>query len=88
MRVLLDFDEKGTMRILLALIDEEKNITELREIEGVGLNALYNALEALKQLGLILEREGYYRARIFTLTDKGKRAAEKIIELKKIIEEE
>jgi hypothetical protein len=31
------------------LIEGEKNITELLEIKGVGLNALYNALEGLKK---------------------------------------
>ena len=91
MKELFDaFDERATLRILLQLTEKDKNLTTLLdEISGAGLNALNKALDTLKVLGLVEEKNlPYSRVRLFTLTDKGKRAAEKILELKKIIEEE
>jgi len=87
--VLDDFDEKATLRILIALLKKDKNKTTLRdEISSTGMNAINNALDALTKLGLVKEKEVAYYARIFSLTDKGKEVAEIVLELKKKIEEE
>ena len=49
-----ELDQKGSMRVLLTLLEQgERNLTELREIEGIGLNALYNVLEGLKRIELV-----------------------------------
>ena len=82
-------DEKPSLRIIASLLEHDKNISTLDdEIEGVGFNTINKTIEVLKQLNLVIEKESPYRIREFTLTDKGKRAAKKVIELKKIIEEE
>ena len=84
MSYLMELDQKGSMATLLMLMEGEKNITELREIKGVGLNALYNALEGLKKIGLISERTGSHQARLFSLTAKGKKI---VLHIKTIYEE-
>jgi len=50
----------------------------------VGLNALYNALECLKKIGLITERTGSHQVRLFTLIEKGKKI---VLHIKAIHEE-
>lgn len=87
--VLDSFDERATMRILIALLKGDKNKTTLRdEINGAGMNAINNALDVLTKLELVIEKKVPYYARIYCLTDKGKKAAEIILELKKLMEEE
>ena len=82
-------NKTGTLWILISLLEKEKNITSLmEEMEGIGFSTTNKAVEALKALDLVVEKKGYYGARLFTLTDKGRKAAEKILELKKIINEE
>ena len=81
-------DQKGSMRVLLTLLENgEKNITELRQIEGVGLNALYNVLEGLKSIDLVVERTGGFRARLFSLSSKGTRIAKYIKSIKEDFEQ-
>ena len=82
-------DERATLRILLALGLEDKKFTSLLdELQGVGFNSLSKAITALKELDLINEKESPYRIREFNLTGRGKKAAEIILELKKLIEGE
>ena len=82
-------DERPSLRILAALLERDKNISTLDdEIEGVGFNTINKTVEMLKELDLVIEKESPYRIREFTLTSKGRKAAEKVLELKKIIEEE
>lgn len=82
-------DERATLRILLALKRGDKKFTSLlNELEGVGFNSLSNAITALKGLDLINEKDSPYRIREFNLTGRGKKAAEIILDLKKLIEEE
>ncbi len=69
----MELNQKGSMAMLLMLMEGEKNLTELREIKDVGLNALYNALEGLKKTGIITERTCSHQARLFSLTEKGKK---------------
>ena len=82
-------DERATLRLLIALVSIDKNLTSLLgELDGVGFNSLNKAIDILKDLKLIKEKESPYRIREFSLTDKGKEVAEIVLELKRKIEGE
>jgi len=82
-------DERATLRILIILLEKDKNLTSLvKEIDGAGLNAINNAINGLLDLNLIKEADLPFNIRLFSLTDKGKEVAEIVLELKKKIEEE
>ncbi len=56
-----DFDERATLRIILQLTKGDKNLTTLLdEISGAGLNAINKALETLKELKLVEEKNLQY----------------------------
>ena len=86
--LMIDYDQKGIQRMLLFLLQGEKNINDFKEgIEEVGQNQLYKNLELLKKMKLVAEKKGPYNARIFKLTEKGRKVAEKIQEIQEILEE-
>ena len=50
------------------------------------MNALYNVLEGLKRIDLVVERTGGFRARLFSLSSKGTRIAKYIKSIKEDFE--
>lgn len=83
-------EQIGTLRVLLFLEKNEgSNITKMKnEIDDLSQAGLYTALKALLALELIRDEVSTYpRMRRFYLTEKGKRVAAKIKEIKEILEE-
>ena len=81
----------GAIEFLLYLLKKEKvKVSDaLRDLE-VGQVALYNALDKLIKADLISERRGdrFPFPRFFILTDKGRRVAEHLVEIEKILVKE
>ena len=86
-------EQTGALEILIFLLKNKRSrITEtleyLRE-NKIGQTAMYNALKVLKKENLISDTiEGFPKTRYLTLTEKGRRVAQKILEIKQILEEE
>lgn len=86
-------EQNGSLEILLLLLEKENiKITEilayLRE-QRIGQSSMYSALKQLKHATLIDETISVYpKLRLIRLTPKGRRVAQKILEIKKILEEE
>ncbi len=89
--IISSIDERGSLRILLALEEGQKNLTELLAVVsklGVGQRSMYSAIDQLKQIGFIEEASiKYGRVRIFELTEKGKKAVEHLREIALLIDE-
>jgi len=62
-------------------------LTGLKNEVGCSLAAVYNALPKLKSVGLIQEdlEDTFPRRRLISLTGKGKRVAEKLEEIERIL---
>ncbi|MGQ4834536.1 MAG: winged helix-turn-helix transcriptional regulator [Candidatus Asgardarchaeia archaeon] len=86
-------EQTGALEILIFLLKNKRSrITETLEFlreNNIGQTAMYNALKVLKKAGLIEDTvEGFPRTRYLSLTEKGTRIAEKILEIQKILENE
>ena len=79
----------GLARLLVILLEAgEIDVTSLRERMGVALNTLYGYLKEAEHLGLIkskYERKPPNR-RFISLTEKGRKVAEKLREIYEILE--
>jgi len=86
-------EQTGALEILVFLLKNKRSrITETLEFlreNRIGQTAMYNALKVLKREGLIEDTvEGFPKTRYLTLTEKGRKVAEKILEIKEILEKE
>ncbi|MEM3580933.1 MAG: winged helix DNA-binding protein [Candidatus Bathyarchaeia archaeon] len=81
-------EQTGSIRILLFLSKKgATTLTEIKDNVNCSLSAIYNALRKLKDAGLIqeeLEKE-FPRRRLVSLTDKGRKVAEKLEEIERIL---
>ena len=91
-----ELDEaKGTLRLLLTVYKSERHLirTDLMSLlksENVGKSAFYGSLEACIKLGLLIEesvRKGNISYTHTQLTPKGLGVAEKLGEIREILEE-
>lgn len=86
-------EQTGSPEILLYLLEKEQGrVTDilifLRSLR-IGQSAMYNALKILKECNLIDDIVSEYpKTRLIKITEKGRRVAEKILEIKEILEEE
>jgi len=84
-------EQKGVVEILLFLLEEERaaDISDMRKKLSIGHSALYSALEKLKKAGLIEEkkRREFPFNRFFLLTSKGKKVAEYLAEIERVLRE-
>ncbi len=97
MNILKWLEKSGSTKILLTLVEYEKlTITQLQKRSGVVSNTLYDRLKELEKKKLInreeraIEEPDYIFRRVvfISLTPKGKKVAEKLMEIKRIMEEE
>lgn len=85
-------EQTGLPEILLYLLNKnEARITDIfifLRSQGIGQSTMYRALKLLKEHDLIDEKiTDYPKLRLIRLTEKGRRVAEKILEIKEILEE-
>lgn len=77
-------------RVLVLLLEEKKPLTisNLRRKITSSQDALYNALKLLHEYGLIKEEreENFPRRRLISLTDQGRKIAELLVEIEKVLE--
>jgi predicted transcriptional regulator len=74
------------LKILLFLYQRRAKFTDFKKDLGAGNEAVYRAVLILERHGLIIERrEG--KKRMFELSEKGKKVAEKMNEAEKILAE-
>jgi DNA-binding MarR family transcriptional regulator len=79
---------EGTVKVLKFLLERKQvSISELKDGVGISQDAIYNAIEKLKASNLLEERrEGRFpRRRLLVLTDRGKRVAEKLSEIDRLM---
>jgi len=86
-------EQSGSLEILTYLLKKsEAKLTDiLAHVRsfGIGQSAMYSVLKLLKENQMIDEEiTDYPKLRLIRLTEKGRRVAEKILEIKKILEEE
>lgn len=86
-------EQTGLAEILVFLLGRDKaRITDIfvfLRSQGVGQSTMYRALKLLKENQMIDEEiTDYPKLRLIRLTPKGRRVAEKLLEIKKILEEE
>jgi len=83
-------ETKATLRVLLYLHDKkEAKLTDIiQNIPNAGQKAIYTTLTTLKQLNLIQEKtnQNFPFTRKIALTQKGQKTAEKIKQIKTILE--
>jgi len=85
-RKMESLEQTGSIRIMLFL--NKKGAVTLTDIKGgvnCSLSAIYNALRKLRDAGLIQEEleETFPRRRLISLTEKGRKVAEKLEEIEK-----
>ena len=86
-------EQTGAPEILIFLLEKENSrLTDVLiflRSKRIGQSAMYNALKLLKENKLIEDIiTDYPRSRILKITEKGRRVAEKLLEIKQILEEE
>ena len=84
-------EQTTALRILLHLLKEEKaSRTDLRKGIDASIAAIYNALPKLLKLGLINEKgkKKFPFTVEVSLTKKGKKVAEHLLEIERILMEE
>lgn len=81
------FDSGHSMEILVYLFgNNEKSVTEISQGNKITYSYLLNLIKWLEELNLVkAEKKG--RKSIITLTEKGKEVAQKLFEVKEILEE-
>ncbi|RLI99417.1 MAG: hypothetical protein DRP08_07190 [Candidatus Aenigmatarchaeota archaeon] len=83
-------EQEGAIEFLLYLYRKEKaKVSEALHDLEVGQSAFYTTLRKLMNAGLIIETRGerFPFPRFFTLSDKGRRVAEHLAEIEKILRE-
>lgn len=86
-----NLEQTSALRILLYLLEKGKaSRTNLRENIAASISAIYNALPKLKNLGLIREegRKTFPFTVHVLLTPKGRKVAEQLALINKILTEE
>ena len=88
-------EQKALLRTLIRVNERNYFITELKKSiinpEGIGsLETIARVRENLGELGLIVEEieEGPHPKTFLVITDKGRRVAQKILEIQDILEED
>jgi len=83
-------EQEGAITFMIYLFKRNKvNIsTALKDLE-IGQSALYTTLRKLLQANLIAEvkEDRFPFSRFFVLTDKGRKVAEHLVEVEKILKE-
>ncbi|AKA48390.1 hypothetical protein IX51_03990 [uncultured archaeon] len=81
--------QSGILRITLFLRDKDEYLlSRIWPDSGVSINQGYKALEKLKDLGIIkarIESSSYPPKNLISLTEKGKKVAEKLKELEELL---
>jgi len=83
-------EQTGSVRIILLLSRRgDVTLTDLRDNVGCSISSIYNALPKLKNAGIIQEslEADFPRRRRISLTAKGKRVAEKLADVERILSE-
>ena len=87
-------EQNGILRALVAIVEKPRYVTELRKSgvnpEGImSLDSLDKCRANLSKLGLITERidEGPRPRTWLTITEKGRRVAQKVREIQRILED-
>ncbi|RLG40324.1 MAG: conjugal transfer protein [Thermoproteota archaeon] len=84
-------EQTALPRILVYLLKKGKaSRTDLKNNIDASQQAIYNSLPILKRYGLIEEisETVFPRRKLITLTDKGQRVAEHLVEIEKILVKE
>lgn len=86
-RRVLELEQVGAIQILLFLLEKPLKMTELTELFQGSNTTIYRAVPKLRNLGLIEDKVTSYPVkRIFNLTEKGRKVAEKLREIEKLLE--
>ena len=81
-------EQRGIVSFLLYLLrNEGKPLSVIVEEAGINRTTVYNVINRLLQTGLIKEdyEKGFPRRRIFRLTEKGRKVAEKLLEIEELM---
>jgi len=83
--------QSGLIRLLIYLVDHEPiNIQSVIENTDIYPNIMYASLQKAKKLSLIStksDRSTYPPRNMISLTDKGRKVAEKLKEIEEVLEE-
>jgi len=85
---LIPLEQVAALRILVTLLeDKELTLTALSNKIKCSHSALYSALRKLYDANLIMEtrEKDFPRRRLISLTDKGKKIAELLVEIERIL---
>jgi len=82
-------EHRGSYQILLFLMKRETAyFTELKESLEAGQHSIYSAIKDLLYVGLVEEERVHpFNKRVFQLTEKGKKVAELLAEIEKILQD-
>ena len=81
-------EQTGSIRIMLFLNKKgAATLTDIKDGVNCSLSAIYNALRKLRDAGLIQEEleQEFPRRRLISLTEKGKKVAEKLEEIERVL---
>ncbi|MHA1665121.1 MAG: helix-turn-helix transcriptional regulator [Candidatus Njordarchaeales archaeon] len=85
---LIPLEQTAALRILVTLFkNKQLTLTALSSKVNCSHSALYTALKKLYQAKLITEtrEEDFPRRRLISLTDRGRKVAELLVEIEKIL---
>jgi DNA-binding MarR family transcriptional regulator len=83
------FEQAAAMELLILLLNNDKlKLSEIVRKLGRSQATIYRAIENLKELELVSdETTGYPVKRFMSLTEKGRRVAEKLVEVEGVLQE-
>lgn len=83
-------EQTGSIRIILFINKKgASTLTDIKNGVDCSISAIYNALRKLKDAGLIQEEleQEFPRRRLISLTEKGRKVAEKLEEIERLLGE-
>ena len=81
--------QSGILRLLVYLAEDgEKPLTEVRDDTDIPIHQLYSSVDKCKEMGLVktrIDNTKYPPKNLIYATEKGKKVAEKLLEIKNLI---
>jgi len=80
-----EFRQTGLIELLILLVESELKISEI--IDFIPQQSAYRSIAVLEKLDLITVKRGEYNKKYYSLTNKGKKIAQLLLDIENILQD-
>lgn len=80
-----EFKQTGLIELLILLVESELKISEI--IDFIPQQSAYRSIAVLEKLDLITVKRGEYNKKYYSLTSKGKKIAQLLLDIENILQD-